>query len=303
MIRRARRILLPVAAFPFLAYLAFCFYVYHEQRHEIFLPSPVLQTTPDRVGMRYEVVRIPSGSGSERGEMYGWWIPAEQPDAPTFLYLHGNDMNISHVQDIAHAFRLHSMGFNLLMMDYRGYGKSTGGEPSEAKVYEDAEAAWDYLTKRLGASPGANASRGAGASQHASASQRIFIYGHSLGGAIAIDLASHHPEAAGLIAESTFTTMAAMGKREYRYLPVDWLLNQRFESLEKVGQLKIPVLYIHGTKDTLIPYRMSETLFAKSPQPKYLKLIEGGGHGNSSILGWVEYREAFTEFVNRYAHR
>jgi len=283
MAKLAKRFLLPATALALLAYFATCIYMYEEQRYYVFQPSPVLQTTPDRVGMQYEEVHIPSGSGSERGEMYGWWIPAEQPNAPAILYLHGNDVNISGVQDIAHAYRLHSMGYNLLMMDYRGYGKSTGGEPSEAKVYEDAEAAWAYLVKRVG-SP-----------------KRIFIYGHSLGGAIAIDLAVHHPEAAGLIAESTFTNMTDMGKREYKYLPVEWLLNQRFESLDKVGQLKMPVLYIHGTKDKLIPYKMSEALFEKSPQPKYLTLIEGGGHGSSSILGWVEYRDAFTTFVKKFS--
>jgi len=284
MAKLAKRFLLPAAALALLAYLAACIYMYEEQRHNIFLPTPELLTTPDRVGMPFEVVRIPSGSGSERGEMYGWWIPAEQPDAPTILYLHGNDINISGVQDIAHAYRLHSMEYNLLMVDYRGYGKSTGGEPSEAKVYEDAEAAWDYLAKRIGSS------------------KRIFIYGHSLGGAIAIDLAVHHPEAAGLIVESTFTTMTDMGKREYKYLPVEWLLNQYFDSLHKVGKLKIPVLYIHGTKDKLIPYRMSEQLFEKSPQPKFLKLIEGGGHGDCSLIGWVEYRDAFSAFVKTFAH-
>jgi pimeloyl-ACP methyl ester carboxylesterase len=284
MAKLAKRVLLTVVSLALLGYLATCLYLYQEQRHNIFMPAAELQTTPDRVGMPYEVVHIPSGSGSERGEMYGWWIPAEQPNAPTILYLHGNDMNISGIQDIAHAFRLHGLGYNLLMMDYRGYGKSTGGEPSEAKVYEDAEAAWDYLDKRLGSS------------------KRIFIYGHSLGGAIGIELAIHHPEAAGLIAESTFTTMTDMGKRQFKYLPVELLLNQYFDSLHKVDKLKIPVLYIHGTKDSLIPYKMSERLFEKTPQPKFLKLIEGGGHGNSSLIGWVEYRDAFSAFVKKYAH-
>jgi len=280
MARVAKRIL----ALALLVYLALCVYMWQAQRQLIFWPSPVLQTTPDRAGMQYEEVHIPSGNGSDRGELYGWWIPAGKPEAPTCLYLHGNDMNISHVEGIAHAYRLHSLGYNLLMMDYRGYGKSTGGEPSEAKVYEDAETAWGYLAKRVGAS------------------QRIFIYGHSLGGAIAIELAIHHTEAAGLIAESTFSSMTDMGKRQYKFLPVDWLLNQRFDSLDKVDKLKIPVLYIHGTLDALVPYVMSEQLFDKSPQPKFLKLIEGGGHGNSSIMGWVEYRDAFSAFVKKYAH-
>lgn len=265
-------------------YLASSAYMWDAQRQYIFEPSAQMQTTPARNGMKYEEVHIPVGSGSERGELYGWWLPADKGDAPTLLYLHGNDKNISHGHDLDSAARMHGMGFNVLMVDYRGYGKSTGGEPSEAKVYEDAEAAWNYL---LG--------------QRASPPQRTFIYGHSLGGAIAIDLAVRHPEAAGLITESTFTTMVEMGKRKYGFLPVDLLLNQYFDSLGKIGRLKVPVLFIHGTWDPLIPPQMSQQLYERAPPPKYLTLIEGGEHNNCSSVGWLEYRDAFTAFVRKYA--
>lgn len=291
--RLVKRILLGAVMLGVLSYGGTCAYMYEEQRHSIFQPSPVLQTTPERLGIKYEVVHIPSGSGSERGELYGWWIPADQPDAPTFLYLHGNDKNISHIHDVAHANRMHSLGYNLLMIDYRGYGLSTGREPSEAKVYEDAESAWNYLVNRLGAQPRPGETK---------LSRPVFIYGHSLGGAIAIDLAVRHPEASGLVAESTFTNMAAMGKRQYGFLPVDLLLTQHFDSVHKVKRLRVPVLYIHGKMDALIPYRMSQKLYDKSPEPKFLTLIEGGEHGNSSMMGWVEYRDALTAFVNKFSH-
>ena len=281
MAKAAKRFLLLVSVSALL-YLLACVYMWSTQRQHIFEPSPLLQTTPDRVGMRFNEVHIPSGNGVERGELYGWWIPAVQADAPALLLLHGNDKNISQSHDLDNAGRMHSLGYNLLMIDYRGYGKSSGGAPSEAKVYEDAEAAWNYLLK-----------------QHASKPQHTFIYGHSLGGAIAIDLAVRHPEAAGLIVESTFSSMADMGKREYSYLPVDWLLNQRFDSLEKVGKLKIPVLFIHGMWDKKIPWQMSQQLFDAAPQPKTLKLIEGGEHSNNSSVAWVEYRDALNEFVQK----
>lgn len=283
MSRTAKAVLLPMIA-AVLWYLSACVYMWGTQRQYIFEPTPQIQTTPDRVGIKYEEVRILSGSGAERGELYAWWIPADQADAPTLLYLHGNDKNVGHGHDVDNAGRMHSLGYNLLMADYRGYGKSTGGEPSEAKVYEDAEAAWSYLLK-----------------QRASAPQRTFIYGHSLGGAIAIDLAVRHPEAAGLIAEGTFTSMPDMGKRKYSYMPVDWLLNQRFDSLDKVGKLKIPVLFIHGTWDKRIPWEMSQKLFDLSPQPKSLKLIEGGEHSNNSSIAWLEYRDTLNAFVRKYA--
>lgn len=279
--RTAKRVLW-LAGLSALLYLFACAYMWATQRQHIFEPEPVLQTTPDRDGMRYEEVRIPSGSGADSGELHGWWIPADQGNAPTLLYLHGNFRNISN--SVERATRLHTLGYNLLLADYRGYGKSGGGEPTEAKVYEDAEAMWHYLVRQRAVPP-----------------QQIFIYGLSLGGAIAIDLAVHHPEAAGVIAESTFTSTSDMGKRDYPYLPVDWLLNQRFESLDKVDKLKIPVLFIHGTWDARVPWQMSQQLFDKASQPKFIKLIEGGEHGNNSGIAWVEYRAALDAFVRKYA--
>jgi pimeloyl-ACP methyl ester carboxylesterase len=266
-----------------LAYLLLCAYMWATQKHYIFKPRPLMQTTPGRLGLKFEEVHIPSGSGEEHGDLYGWWLPADSADAPTMLYLHGNDKNISAASDLERAVRLRGMGYNLLLVDYRGYGKSTGGEPSEAKVYEDAEASWSYLIK-----------------QRASDPKRTFIFGHSLGSAIAIELATHHPEAAGLIAESSFTSMVDMGKREYPYLPAEQLLNQRFDSIGKIHNLKMPSLLIHGTWDRLIPYQMSQRLFDSAPQPKFIKLIEGGEHGNDAIIAPLEYRAAVGEFVQRF---
>ena len=267
-----------------LLYLFACIYMWATQRQKIFEPSSQLQTSPDRVGLRYEEVFIPSGNGADRGELYGWWIAAEQADSPTLLYLHGNFRNIGH--NVEHAMRLHGMGYNVLLVDYRGYGKSTGGEPSEAKMYEDAEAMWNYLSRLPTVAP-----------------SRVFVYGHSLGGAIAIDLAVRYPEMAGVIVESAFTSMSEMGKLNYAYLPVDWLLNQRFDTLNKIGKLRLPKLFIHGTWDTKVPYQMSQQLFDHAEQPKYLKLIEGGEHGNNSGIAWKEYRDTVNAFVRKYARQ
>lgn len=266
-----------------LAYLALCAYMWSIQQQYVFKPRPLLQTTPDRLGIKFEEVHIPSGKGADIGELYAWWLPSNSAAAPTILYLHGNDKNISAAADISKAALMQSMGYNLLMVDYRGYGKSTGGEPTEGKVYEDAESAWNYLVKQRGNDP-----------------KRIFIFGHSLGSAIAIDLATRHPEAAGLIAESSFTSMVDMGSRKYPYLPVDPLLNQRFESINKIASLKIPLLLIHGTWDRLVPYQMSQQLFDRAPQPKTLKLIEGGEHNNDAIVAPLEYRSTISEFIQHY---
>jgi fermentation-respiration switch protein FrsA (DUF1100 family) len=282
LIRAVRRILALIAILVVL-YLLGCGYMWATQRQQIFEPEPQLQSAPNRNGMRFEDVYIASGEGAERGKLHGWWIPAEQTDAPTLLYLHGNYRNIGY--NVEHAMRLHGLGYNLLLVDYRGYGNSTGGEPSEAKMYEDAEAAWKYLM-----------------TQRASGAPRTFIYGHSLGGAIAIDLAVRHPEAAGIIAESSFTSMPAMAMLDYGYLPVDWILNQRFDSLLKISALKIPILLIHGTWDKKVPPQMSQQLFDRAPQPKTLQLIAGGEHSNNSGIAWAEYRSALDQFVQRYGH-
>jgi pimeloyl-ACP methyl ester carboxylesterase len=265
-----------------LGYLAVCAYVWSVQRGKMYEPSALIQTTPDRLGMKYEQFTIPSGSGAERGELYAWWIPAAQAAAPTLLYLHGNMRNIAH--HIEHTQRLHDAGYNLLLADYRGYGKSTGGEPNEAKMYEDAEAAWNHLLQQRHQDP-----------------QRTFIYGHSMGGAVGIELALRHPEAAGLIVESAFTSMRVMAQAEYPWLPVDMLLNQHFDALGKVGKLKLPVLFIHGTWDMRTPYRMSQQLYELAPQPKTLKLIAGGEHDNSSSVGLLEYRVALNEFTQLHS--
>ena len=257
--------------------------IWDTQRESIFEPAAALQTSPARLGAPFEELRIPSGSGAERGDLHAWWIPAEKPDAPTVLYLHGNFRNISY--NLENALRYRALGSNLLLVDYRGYGKSTGGKPSEAKVYEDAEAAWQYLVKQRGVKP-----------------QQLFIYGHSLGGAVAIDLALRHPEAAGLITESTFTSMQAMGELKYDFLPAGLLLNQRFESLQKIPQLKIPLLLVHGTWDQKVPVGMAQQLFEAAPQPKTLVMIEGGEHSNNAAVGWVEYRDAVSAFIGQYAH-
>ena len=258
--------------------------IWDTQRESIFEPAAALQTSPARLGAPFEELRISSGSGAERGDLHAWWIPAEQTGAPTVLYLHGNSRNISY--NLENALRYRALGSNLLLVDYRGYGKSTGGKPSEAKVYEDAEAAWQYLVKQRGVKP-----------------QQLFIYGHSLGGAVAIDLALRHPEAAGLITESTFTSMQAMGELKYDFLPAGLLLNQRFESLQKITQLKVPLLLIHGTWDQKVPVGMAQQLFEAAPQPKTLVMIEGGEHSNNAAVGWVEYRDAVSAFVGQYGKK
>jgi fermentation-respiration switch protein FrsA (DUF1100 family) len=178
--------------------------------------------------------------------------------------------------------QLRRFGFSVFAIDYRGFGKSDGELPSEASVYEDARAGWQWLTAR---EPDAS---------------RRYIYGHSLGGAVAIDLAANPPGdgagAKGLIVESSFTSLSelvsAMG---YGWVPARALLTQKFDSIEKIGQIRMPVLIVHGADDRYVPPRLSEALYAAAPSPKKLLLIPNGTHNNSAWTGDSDYRLALQE--------
>lgn len=269
-----------------IVFLGACIVFWSSQNAFIFEPASALQTTPERVGLKASEFYIHSGTGNESGDLFSWWIPSASADAPTMLYFHGNDNNVGHARDLEYARGMNGQGYNVLMIDYRGYGKSSGGKPNEAKIYEDAESAWNYLVKQRGISP-----------------SRIFIYGHSLGGAIAIDLAVRHPEAAGLIEESSFTSMAAIASATgYGFMPTNLLVHERFDSLSKMPELKIPLLIIHGTWDKTVPYQMGQQLFDAAPQPKTLELIEGGGHENNCIVGRIECGRIFSTFVSKNLH-
>jgi len=225
------------------------------QARLVFEPGRRLQARPGDFAFAVVETAVPVG----REALKGWWIPGK-PAGKVVLYLHGNDDNVATaVREVA---PLRDLGHSVLVIDYRGFGASRGRFPSEASVYEDAEAAWRYLV-------------GAGVRP-----SELYIYGHSLGGAIAIELARRHPEAAGLVVESSFTSIydMAMLQRRYAWLPVRRLLNQRFDSLAKVAGLSLPVLYLHGTADEVVPYDMGRRLYEASGGEKRFVALEGGRH-------------------------
>jgi hypothetical protein len=284
-LKKSAAVLGSVASLIALLYTLGCAYLWSQQARFIFMPQRQITSTPADTGLSYEDVFIPVAGeigGVER--VHAWWIPAATAGKSTLLYLHGSALNIS--ANVEHAKRFHGLGFAVLLLSYRGYGRSDGDFPSETKVYQDAEAAWQYLVTKREIAP-----------------DDIVIYGHSLGGAVAIDLAVRHPAARGLIVEATFTSIYDMAARggAYRVFPLDLILTQRFDSLSKVDRLRVPVLYLHGTKDSVAPFDMSRRLYERTRAPKRLQLILGGGHNNSARVGGSVYLQAVKEFRDMVA--
>jgi alpha-beta hydrolase superfamily lysophospholipase len=229
---------------------------------------------------------IPVAKDGEAQWIHAWWMPAEvnatggAKDAPVMLYLHGARWNLTGSTWRTQKWR--EAGFSILAIDYRGFGQSEGDVPSEKQSYEDARAAWNWLKKK-----------------QPDAKKRL-IYGHSLGGAVAIDLATHvgPGEAAGLITEATFTSISDMIKTsQWGFLPVGFLITQRFESQRKIAKIKLPKLFIHGTADRIVPFRMSEALYDAAPEPKRLIKVPGAGHSNVVWTDFDPVRLAALEMV------
>ncbi|MGF6170988.1 fermentation-respiration switch protein FrsA (DUF1100 family) [Pseudomonas moraviensis] len=215
--------------------------------------------------------------------IHAWWWPAERANAPAILYLHGVRWNLT--GQLFRIEQLRAAGYSVLAIDYRGFGQSKGDLPSESSVYEDARVAWERF-QLLQPDP-----------------NKRLIYGHSLGGAVAIDLAAelgknaarnHTPlPVRGLVIESTFTSLADVAAAVAKTsLPVRWLLSQKFDSIDKIADIHMPLLVVHGMADAFVPPRFSEQLFNAAEEPKRLLLVPGATHNNSMALGGLGYRKA-----------
>jgi pimeloyl-ACP methyl ester carboxylesterase len=277
------KLLFGVLSMAGVVYLTMCGWLWAAQRRLMFLPSRVLEAAPNTFGLAYEDVRIPVASEGG-GQLHGWWLPAEQPTGLTILYLHGNAGNVS--SNLGKAIALRSLGANVLAIDYRGYGLSTGPFPNEQRLYDDAWAAWQFLHREKGVAP-----------------QHLVVYGHSLGGAIGIALASRVPHLAGLIVEGSFTSMADMATlSQYNgWFPVRQLLTQRFDSIAKVKRLEVPTLYLHGLADASVPATMSEALYHATPGPKDLWLVPRADHNDLTDWTGHEFERRLRKFLQDYA--
>jgi pimeloyl-ACP methyl ester carboxylesterase len=266
-----------MVVFAGVGYAAACVYLWARQREIIFLPTPIVLHTPAQVGATYQPLSIPVGAA---GFVAAWWLPSTfaQSAPAAVLYLHGNEGNLAREADRLDALR--RLELPILAIDYRGYGQSSGPAPSEARVYDDAAAAWDYLIHIMGLDPA-----------------QVVIYGHSLGGAVAAELALRQPGACAIVLESTFTSMADMGRLRYPMFPIDWLLNQRFDAVERVGRLRQPIVLVHGTHDDIVPVAMGERLLAVAREPKRLVLVHGAGHEDALQNAGQQLHESIKQLV------
>ena len=226
-------------------------------------------------GMQDVWIDFDSSATGQPARLHGLWLAQADARAPTMLYLHGARWD---VRSSAHRMRrMHALGFSVLGIDYRGFGRSSDQLPSEDLAQEDAHAAWQWLAKRL------------------PQSQR-YLFGHSLGGAIAVRLAAEVDDEAGLIVEGSFTSIPdVVSSFKWGWLPVGPLITQRFDAAARIGRVGAPVLVVHGSEDTLIQPALGQALYERAASPKRFVLVEGGSHHNTNSLGQDQYRQALSE--------
>ena len=256
-----------------------CVTLGEQQRAWIFQPSDRSwgSTAELAEGMEDVWIDFDSKVTGTPAKLHGLWLPAEHaPRAPVLLLLHGARWNVE--GSAPRIRRLQEMGFSVLAIDYRGFGKSTPGLPSEDMAYEDAHAAWDWLGNRYPQRP-------------------RYIYGHSLGGAIAIDLASKVSDERGVIVEGTFTSIADVaGTMKWGWLPIAPLITQRFDSVDKVAKVGAPLLVVHGEDDSLIKSELGRKLYEAAAGTKRFLLVEGGTHHSTMAVGFAQYSKTLHEF-------
>ena len=263
------------------ALMAGCSTLDERQRQWIFQPSDRswYGGTMAAEGMPDVWIDYTSKLTGEPVKLHGLWAEHEnfrrRPDAPVLLYLHGARFNV-----VGSAFRVRRMeelGFSVLSIDYRGFGKSTAQLPSESFAAEDAQAAWEWLARKY-------------------PDRQRYIFGHSLGGAIAIELAARVNDEAGTMVEGTFTSIPDVVRTfKWGWLPLSPFITQRFEAVRRVKDVGSPLLVVHGSNDRLIKPELGQRLFEAATGRKAFVLVEGGSHHNTNSVGQPQYRQAIAE--------
>ncbi len=267
------------------AALAGCGALESQQRRWIFQATALPEESAESLarqaqalGMTSLWIEHESASDERPIRLHAFWAPNDDAQAPVVLYLHGVRRDLA--RNTWRIEQLRRLGFSVLAIDYRGFGNSTDVLPSEEGVVEDAMAAWRWL-----------------GTQHPDRPR--YVFGHSLGGAVAVQLAAKLADAPtalaprGVIVEGTFTSIGDLVSTfRWGWLPVGLLITERFDSVAAVPKVKAPLLIVHGTEDRLVPSRFGQQLYDRATAPKRLVLVEGGTHSSSTWRGEREVREA-----------
>jgi uncharacterized protein len=249
-------------------------WMYLQQPAMIFFPSRALAATPADWGLDYQDVELTAADGVA---LHGWYLPRAGARR-VLLFFHGNAGNISHRRESIEIF--HRLGLDVFIVDYRGYGRSAG-RPSEAGLYRDADAAWEYLTRARGVRDA-----------------DIVVFGRSLGGAVAAELASRTRPGA-LILESTFPSARAAARSVFPVLARLIVLRFGFDAAAHLQTVRCPVLVLHSPDDEIMPFALGEQLFRAAREPKTFVRLRGD-HNSGFLASQPEYAQALADFLARH---
>ena len=268
------RSILNLAMWALVFYGALVLFMTLTQSRQVYFPIGTLATTPAAHGMPFEDVWIDTEDGVR---LHAWMVPALK-ERGVLLFFHGNAGNISHRIDSIRIF--HELGLSVLIVDYRGYGRSEG-RPTEAGTYLDAQAAWNWLREERGVPP-----------------ERIVVFGRSLGSSIAAWLSARERPAA-VILESAFTSARDLAADLMPWLPVRWVLRFDYDTRSAVASFAAPVLVIHSRQDEIVPFAHGEAVFAAAQEPRHFLPIQGG-HNDGFLRSHADYVSGLRGFLDTY---
>jgi len=266
-----------------LLYLALVIVLWLAESRLVYFPGPQRSLIPPPALLDLATERVEFRTEDDVG-LVGWVIPASSDSSGWWLLIcHGNAGNLSEFDRPVHYAGLRRLGLSLLAFDYRGYGES-GGVVSEQGLYRDADAAYRYLRQHRGVP-----------------ADRIVVFGHSLGSAVAVELAGSAP-AAGLILDGALTSVTERAQEIYRFVPVRWIAASRYASIDKIGALSLPKLFLHAEGDDIVPIAHGRRLFEAAQPPKQFVALKGG-HGDAFEVDSAAYYGAVGRFVAELSGR
>ena len=255
-----------------IAYSILAWTLYFMQPKFLYSPVRAVPYTPGDIDLSYDKVVFRT---DDNHKLTGWFIPADNAEL-TVLFFHGNGGNMTHRLDTINI--LNELGLNCFIFDYRGYGGSEG-RPSEQGTYSDAQAAYDWLTKQKHTLP-----------------ENIILFGRSLGGSIAAQLAGS-VRVKGLIVESSFTSYVDMGKKFYPYMPVRWFAAFSYRTIDYVKKINCPIMIIHSRNDEIIPFEFGLRLYDAAHEPKEFVEIFGT-HNDGFLYSGQAYRKGWSTWLD-----